>query len=595
MAAGFTVDALLAWKFVSMAAMLVLTVVCSYSPWMIRKRFSASRTLMSFLTCLAGGVVLGALLMHMLPELGHGGCASGTVVHKAIVPMAARMAGPGVVGDGAPGGTDGGDPADGPDNANDGSDGKSKSKKKKRKACTRKGCVRCPPDFNGGFCGVINGSNDAKPVGDEKDSKSGIGGASGNDHVSEDGSNDHKDETGRGDGKKSKKRKHKHRKGRSKKHHDHKDDGHGGCTSCDGSHSHDHSDDHSHDHSDDHSHDHSDDGGDSHDSGDGGGGCGKGGCSHGKHGKKGKHGAHGHGGHSHGFQWGYFMAGISFLVLLAVDRFFMHAHSHDHEHASPQAVARAVEAEGGVVVDEPASGRSMVVVMGRRNSATLDAEKLDACHSSDACCAHEAYRAAPVHEHPCTDSECAVERVLATSPPDDDCASCHSDNVMGGCHMDGLDRHSSRTQALVFVVALSMHSFLEGLGMGTKNTKETLGLYLISLFGHKWLEAFALGVNVMNASFSRTYAAALIFFYSVLTPVGMLIGMAVDHFAAGKSFAGVAVQVLNGLAVGSFLFVSCIEMIPPEFHKRTPHTPAKFAILVTGFLFMAAISLVHYH
>ncbi len=237
------------------------------------------------------------------------------------------------------------------------------------------------------------------------------------------------------------------------------------------------------------------------------------------------------------YNWGPLFAGLSFLVLLAIDRLFMHEHSHSHH------------------------------------------------HGSEASTHHSAGHSTMEHRHG-VEEEC-TERVHFADEEDDDCASCHSENVMGGCHMDGLDSHSSKSQAIIFVVALSMHSFLEGLAMATKSTQYALSMYLISLFAHKWLEAFALGVNVMNASFSAGYSMVLIAFYSLLTPFGILLGMMLRSYNLKSVFVS---QCLNGLAAGSFLFVSCIEMIPPEFHKKTSQTVWKFAVLCAGFAIMAAIA-----
>lgn len=234
---------------------------------------------------------------------------------------------------------------------------------------------------------------------------------------------------------------------------------------------------------------------------------------------------------------------------MAIDRLFMHSHSHDHDHVIPP---------------KPKDMKEVGISQ---------------MHT---------------HRGPCGDIEC-VEKIHSADSEDDDCASCHSENLMGGCHMDGLDTHSSKTQALVFVIALSMHSFLEGLGMASKNTKDQLIQYLISLFAHKWLEAFALGVNVMNANFSSFFSFLLISFYAVLTPLGIVIGIICEQITLNGPYAGYTMLCLNGLAVGSFLFVSCIEMIPPEFHKKTRHTPWKFLTLCTGFGLMAAISALHIH
>ena len=54
-------------------------------------------------------------------------------------------------------------------------------------------------------------------------------------------------------------------------------------------------------------------------------------------------------------------------------------------------------------------------------------------------------------------------------------------------------------------------------------------------------------------------------------------------------------QVMNGAAAGSFLFVSCIEMIPPEFHTKNQSTPAKFMAVTLGFIVMAVVATFHSH
>jgi hypothetical protein len=62
---------LLAAKLWSTVAVLFLSLVCSFLPFGIRSRFKNSKTFMSYLNCLAGGVVFGALMMHMIPEITH--------------------------------------------------------------------------------------------------------------------------------------------------------------------------------------------------------------------------------------------------------------------------------------------------------------------------------------------------------------------------------------------------------------------------------------------------------------------------------------------------------------------------------------------
>ena len=77
-----------------------------------------------------------------------------------------------------------------------------------------------------------------------------------------------------------------------------------------------------------------------------------------------------------------------------------------------------------------------------------------------------------------------------------------------------------KAQAFVFVLALSLHSFLEGLGLSAIKREPELLSFVISLLSHKWLEAFALGATVLNAKFSKNVTFLLNLFYSTLTPIG---------------------------------------------------------------------------
>lgn len=275
-------------------------------------------------------------------------------------------------------------------------------------------------------------------------------------------------------------------------------------------------------------------------------------------------------GHFHGFQWGFFAAGASFLLLFSVDRMFL---SHAH-----------CENEGDQ--DKKASSGSHSH-SGHGHHGHSENEKHSHPH-------HHAH--AHDHSHDHLHRHESLDSLESQGKPHDD---CHEADVMGGCHMEGIRASKSRLQTFVFVFALSLHSLLEGLGMSGKSSLAELNSFLIGLFAHKWIEAFALGVTVVSAKFSRTEAFLLMAFYTVLTPVGILLGMAADLIVLSSTTSddvSIFVSVMfNGLASGSFLFVSCIEMLPPEFHTRNSSTPIKFAAVCLGFLIMAYVSTLHAH
>lgn len=120
----------------------------------------------------------------------------------------------------------------------------------------------------------------------------------------------------------------------------------------------------------------------------------------------------------------------------------------------------------------------------------------------------------------------------------------------------------SRLQALVFICALSLHSFMEGLGTSVKNGMHLLW-YTVGLIGHKWIEAFVVSVAIHSSGFSHQSVVLLLLFYSILTPLGTVLGMVLLN---SKSSASMTADLLNGMACGSFFYIGFIEMLNSEFN-----------------------------
>ena len=268
------------------------------------------------------------------------------------------------------------------------------------------------------------------------------------------------------------------------------------------------------------------------------------------------------------YQFGCLAAGISFLLLFSVDRLFLsHAHCEN---------------------ENESNGHNKHEVHSHNHEHKNGHDALDIPHVHHHGCDHS-HDISHSHDHDHKQSQSSIE---STKEPHGD---CHEADIMGGCHMEGIRTSKSKIQTYVFVFCLSLHSLLEGLGISGKNNSSTLFNFLTGLFAHKWIEAFALGVTVLGARFSNLESFSLMGFYAILTPLGICIGMLADHFSAAVKDGQPKITevVMNGAAAGSFLFVSCIEMIPPEFHTKNQSTPAKFMAVVLGFLIMALVATYH--
>jgi zinc transporter ZupT len=94
--------------------------------------------------------------------------------------------------------------------------------------------------------------------------------------------------------------------------------------------------------------------------------------------------------------------------------------------------------------------------------------------------------------------------------------------------------------AIVFLVVLSIPSFLEGLGLGvdTVESKDRgIGIF-IAIMSHQAFEAFALGANfareVGNGSMPKPLAIILMVIFSLLTPAGAVVGVLLSDIIKGE-------------------------------------------------------------
>lgn len=154
---------------------------------------------------------------------------------------------------------------------------------------------------------------------------------------------------------------------------------------------------------------------------------------------------------------------------------------------------------------------------------------------------------------------------------------------------DSIPEGATKKEALVFILALSLHSFMEGLGMSTKSD-EKLCWYICGLFLHKWLEAVVLGTSVLTSGFRKKTCFYLLLVYSSLTSIGALLGKLI-----GRAFESSRVaQALDGIAAGSFFYIGFVEMVGNEFERRHKQarkekTEKKVASMVGGFSVMTGL------
>ncbi|VDK83515.1 unnamed protein product [Litomosoides sigmodontis] len=121
---------------------------------------------------------------------------------------------------------------------------------------------------------------------------------------------------------------------------------------------------------------------------------------------------------------------------------------------------------------------------------------------------------------------------------------------------------SGIVHSITFTIAMSFHSILEGIALGVQDEKFGIITLFISLLLHKGIEAFSVGLQI-----SRTIAQqakiviVTISIYSLMTPVGSFIGLSLQSVNMDESWRQGIIMVLEGLAIGTFIFVTFLEVL----------------------------------
>lgn len=134
-----------------------------------------------------------------------------------------------------------------------------------------------------------------------------------------------------------------------------------------------------------------------------------------------------------------------------------------------------------------------------------------------------------------------------------------------------------------FLVALVIHSVIEGMSIGASTTVASLVGIFIAVGAHKAMAGFALGSELLTSLTKKT-TFYCVFIFAACSPVGILIG----NFA-NTVLNDTGVGVLLAIASGTFLFVSIPELVIPALERSDCRGSVRSALLV-GVLGMSLLA-----
>jgi len=110
------------------------------------------------------------------------------------------------------------------------------------------------------------------------------------------------------------------------------------------------------------------------------------------------------------------------------------------------------------------------------------------------------------------------------------------------------------------MIALSVHSIFEGLALGLMSEMKPFINLMISIFVHKFAEAMSISIAMQKSGFEFKKLFWFMLLFAFATPIGCSIGLALS--GENSELVGI---IFTSLAGGSFIYVSCSELIVEEF------------------------------
>ncbi|XP_020203635.1 fe(2+) transport protein 1 [Cajanus cajan] len=123
-----------------------------------------------------------------------------------------------------------------------------------------------------------------------------------------------------------------------------------------------------------------------------------------------------------------------------------------------------------------------------------------------------------------------------------------------------------RVVAMVLELGIVVHSIVIGLGMGASNNTCTIRGLIAALCFHQMFEGMGLGGCILQAEYKFLKKAIMVFFFSVTTPFGIALGIAMSTtYKENSPSALITVGLLNASSAGLLIYMALVDLLSADF------------------------------
>ncbi|XP_054409031.2 zinc transporter ZIP1 isoform X1 [Pongo abelii] len=150
----------------------------------------------------------------------------------------------------------------------------------------------------------------------------------------------------------------------------------------------------------------------------------------------------------------------------------------------------------------------------------------------------------------------------------------------------GVPATPSALRACVLVFSLALHSVFEGLAVGLQRDRARAMELCLALLLHKGILAVSLSLRLLQSHLRAQVVAGCGILFSCMTPLGIGLGAALAESAG--PLHQLAQSVLEGMAAGTFLYITFLEILPQELASSEQRI-LKVILLLAGFALLTGL------
>ncbi|KAK7317915.1 hypothetical protein RJT34_02537 [Clitoria ternatea] len=123
-----------------------------------------------------------------------------------------------------------------------------------------------------------------------------------------------------------------------------------------------------------------------------------------------------------------------------------------------------------------------------------------------------------------------------------------------------------RVVAMVLELGIVVHSVVIGLGMGASNNTCSIKGLIAALCFHQMFEGMGLGGCILQAEYKLLKKIIMVFFFSITTPFGIALGIAMSTiYKENSPSALITVGLLNASSAGLLIYMALVDLLSADF------------------------------